>query len=187
MSAGRALCETLWKHLGMIAFCRLLIAIAALWLSTSEPGLAAPRDLRVISFNIKFVGNSPQKRNDDLAEMLAAYDLVFVQELVAPPYPGTFPDGTPFVPDAEAAAFFAAMKAKRFEYVLSEEDTGTRPRNHLNSSATEWFVAFYKPGRVTPVSDLPHGFLADDRTDHPDFERVPYVYSLRGGKPARSP
>jgi hypothetical protein len=41
--------------------------------------------IRVASFNIQFVGHFKKKRNDILAAILKDYDLVFVQELVAPP------------------------------------------------------------------------------------------------------
>jgi hypothetical protein len=150
-------------------------------LSFGVPDVIA-RDLRVVSFNIQFLGNFKSRRNEDLADMLAPYDLVIVQELVAPPHPGRFPDGSPFVPDPEARAFFDAMKAKQFDYVLSEEDTGTGPVNHLNSAATEWFVAFYKPQHVKPADDLPGGFLAADRSDNPHYERVPYAFRFRAGK-----
>jgi hypothetical protein len=114
--------------------------------------------------------------------MLRPFDLVIVQELVAPPFVGNFPDGSPFVPDPESAAFFNAMQAKGFEFVLSEEDTGTGPSNHLNSAATEWFVAFYKPAKVKRAPQLSQGFLADDRSDNPDYERVPYAFAFRAGK-----
>lgn len=138
--------------------------------------------IKVVSFNIQFLGNFKNRRNDDLVEMLRRFDLVIVQELVAPPFVGTFPDGSPFVPDPEAAEFFKAMQAKGFDFVLSEEDTGTGSVNHLNSAATEWFVAFYKPARVKPASALPQGFLAEDRSDNPDYERVPYAHAFRAGK-----
>src|SRR5215218_5480581 len=140
---------------------RLLSAFAAtaIWLSFGVPDVLA-RDLGVVSFNIQFLGNYKNRRNEDLADMLAPYDLVIVQELVAPPHPGHFSDGSPFVPDPEARAFFDAMKAKHFDYVLSDEDTGTGPVNHLNSAATKWFVAFYKPQYVKLADDLPGGFLA---------------------------
>jgi len=156
-----------------------LILLAA----TGAPGLAASRSsIRVISFNIQFLGSSRDRRNEDLADMLAPYDLVIVQELVAPPFPGAFPDGSDLRPDDEARQFFEAMDAKGFDFVLSEEDTGSGPQNHLNSTATEWFVAFYKPRRVAPADDLPHGFLATDRSDNPDYERVPYAFGFRAGK-----
>src|SRR5687767_11557374 len=59
-------------------------------------------EVSVVSFNIQFLGNFKSRRNAELARLLAPHDLVFVQELVAPPYPGRFPDGSPFKPDKEA-------------------------------------------------------------------------------------
>lgn len=98
----------------------LAAAIAAtLWVFSPGPFTAADAsEIQVVSFNIQFLGNSRNRRNCDLADMLAPYDLVFIQELVAPPYPGTFPDGSAFKPDKEAKAFFEAMNAHRFSYVL---------------------------------------------------------------------
>lgn len=167
----------------------LMIGLS-LWLGAGaapSPAAAAPSQatapsrLRLVSFNIQFLGQFRQRDNAALAEMLSPYDLIFVQELVAPPYPGVFPDGEAFRPDPEAAAFFDAMRAKGFAYVLSEEDTGSGPQRHVNSSATEWFVAFYKPHRLVPAVDLPSGFLAADRYDHPDYERTPYAFGFRSG------
>ena len=62
---------------------------------------------------------------------------------------------------------------------MSEEDTGPGERNHVNSSATEWWVTFYRAARVAPATNLPRGFLATDRTQHPDFDRVPYAFAFR--------
>lgn len=143
---------------------------------------AQRRDIAVVSFNIQFLGLFKARDNAALAELLSPYDLIFIQELVAPPYQGKFPDGTDYVPDEEANQFFEAMKSHGFRYVLSEEDTGTGERIHLNSSATEWYAAFYRPDRVKPAFDLPRGFLARDRSNHPDFERVPYAFPFRAGK-----
>ncbi|MBI4924124.1 MAG: endonuclease/exonuclease/phosphatase family protein [Devosia nanyangense] len=143
--------------------------------------LAFAADLKVVSFNIQFLGQSESRRNADLADMLSRFDLVFVQELLAPPYAGHFPNGSSFVPDPDATAFFDAMQTEGFEYVLSEEDTGPGPTIHLNSSATEWFVAFYKPHRVSPAEALPHGFLARDRSDNRHFDRVPYAFAFEVG------
>jgi len=142
---------------------------------------AAHPKVSVASFNIQFLGMFQRRDNAALADMLAPFDLVFVQELVAPPYSGKFPDGTNFRPDPEAKAFFDAMAAHGFKYVLSDEDTGTGPQQHVNSSATEWFVAFYHPGKVAPAPDLFTGFLAADRYDNPDYERVPYAFGFRAG------
>jgi endonuclease/exonuclease/phosphatase family metal-dependent hydrolase len=136
-------------------------------------------EVSVVSFNIQFLGNFKSRRNAELARLLAPYDLIFVQELVAPPYPGRFPDGSQIQPDKEAQAFFDAMAQIGFDYILSPEDTGSGPTNHLNSSATEWFVAFYKNERVQPLTNLPNGFLADDRTDNTDYERVPYAFAFQ--------
>ena len=142
-------------------------------------GPAEGRSVTVCSFNIQFLGLSTRRDADALAGVVNQCDLVAVQELVAPPYAGSFPDGTPFRPDVEAAAFFDAMKAEGYDYWLSEEDTGTGERNHRNSSATEWWVTFYRPAEVAAASDLPSGFLAGDRTNHPDYERVPYAFPFR--------
>jgi hypothetical protein len=62
---------------------------------------------------------------------------------------------------------------------MSEEDTGTGDNIHVNSSATEWYVVFFRPGTVDVADDLPMGFLATDRSDHPDYERVPYAFAFR--------
>ena len=40
------------------------------------------------------------------------------------------------------------MSEYGFDYVLSEEDTGTGDVIHKASSATEWWVVFYKPAIV---------------------------------------
>jgi len=104
---------------------------------------------------------------------------VVIQELVAPPYAATFPDGAPVKPDPQSAEFFDAMKALGFDYWLSEEDTGTGDNNHYNSSSTEWWVTFYREDTLDQARDLPHGFLADDRSNHDDYERVPYAFAFR--------
>lgn len=137
--------------------------------------------LKVVSFNIQFLGHFKKKDNHALAELLSAYDLVFIQELVAPPTDGQYPDGTLYKADNEAKGFFEAMASQGFSYEISEEDTGTGENIHKNSSATEWFVAFYKPGNVSPANDLPHGFIAADRSNHADYERVPYAFPFRAG------
>ena len=114
-----------------------------------------------------------------LVSTVTGCDVVVVQELLAPPYAGTFPDGSPYRPDPQATAFFDAMRAEGYDFVLSEEDTGTGDVNHVNSSATEWWVTFYRASQVTVATNLPRGFLAADRTNHPDFERVPYAFAFR--------
>lgn len=135
--------------------------------------------LTVCSFNIQFLGNSRLRNDQALADVVAPYDIVVVQELVSPPYAGRFPDGSPFKPDAESAEFFAAMQQHGFKWLLSEEDTGTGDAIHRNGSSTEWWVAFYRPDRVQLATDLPTGFLASDRSNHDYFERVPYAFGFR--------
>ena len=153
------------------AFC---VALSFLFIAP-----AVADTIKVCSFNIQFLGQSARRRNSTLATIVRKYDIVVVQEVVAPPFPGKFPNGDEFKPDPEAGAFFGAMKSLGFDHWLSKEDTGTGPKIHVNSSATEWFVTFYKPDRVQPATDLPFGFLADDRSDHPDYERVPYAFAFR--------
>jgi len=50
---------------------------------------------------------------------------------------------------------------------------------HRNGSATEWWVAFFKPAAVSVAADLPSGFLATDRSNNDDYERVPYAFAFR--------
>lgn len=135
--------------------------------------------LTIASFNVQWLGLSPDRDNAGLASVLADCDVVLLQELVAPPYDGVFPDGTPYRPDPQAAAFFDEMQALGFDYRLSEEDTGTGDRIHANGSSTEWWVAFFNPDRVQEALDLPGGFLAARRANHPDYERVPYAFPFR--------
>lgn len=144
-------------------------------------GLAKPvaAPIEVASFNVQFLGHFKDKRNEVLAEILSEYDLVFVQELVAPPIACTFPDGSACRQDVEAAAFVDAMVSQGFSFILSPEDTGTGETIHKNSSATEWWIAFYKDDRIDPATDLPNGFLAEDRSDNDDYERVPFAFSFR--------
>lgn len=140
---------------------------------------SAAGHLDVVSFNIQFLGNFKNRDNDALAALVASYDIVVLQELVAPPFEGTFPDGTSYRPDLESQQFFDAMTSKGFDFILSEEDTGTNDRIHVNSAGTEWWVVFYKPEVVESATDLPRGYLATDRSDHSDYERVPYAFSFR--------
>ncbi len=138
-----------------------------------------PGSVSICSFNIQFLGNSTLREDEALAALLGDCDVVVVQELVSPPYAGTFPDDTPFNPDPQSASFFDAMQGHGFDYWLSEEDTGTGDVIHRNGSTTEWWVAFYKPNRVQIANDLPSGYLANDRSNHPDYERVPYAFAFR--------
>lgn len=135
--------------------------------------------LLICSFNIQFLGNSNDRDDAALASILAEYDIVVIQELVSPPFPGTFPNGDEFKPDAQSAEFFNEMISLGFDFILSEEDTGTGDTIHRNGSATEWWVTFFKSERVKAAPDLPSGFIANDRSNHDDYERVPYAFAFR--------
>lgn len=160
---------------------RLLVAVVTCIgaLFGTPPPSATASTIKVCSFNVQFLGSSGRRRNAALATLLKDCDIAVIQEVVAPPFAGTFPDGTAFKPVPKVGAFFGAMKSLGFVYVLSEEDTGTGDRIHLNSFATEWSVAFYKKDKVLPAENLPHGFLANQRGNHDDYERVPYAFSFR--------
>jgi len=140
---------------------------------------ASKQYLNIVSFNIQFLGHYKHRDVSALAAMLSPYDVIAIQELVAPPFSGTYPNNAPYRPDLESRLFFEAMQAHGFDYVLSKEDTGSGDRLHLNNTATEWWVTFYKPDTVESASDLPNEFLASDRSNHPDYERVPYAMSFR--------
>lgn len=135
--------------------------------------------LTICSFNIQFLGHFKKKDDTALATILKKYDIVVIQELVAPPIAGTYPDGEAYSADQESAEFFEAMEQLGFAYKLSEEDTGTNDEIHKSTSATEWWVAFYKLESVEYASDIPSGFLAEDRSNHEDYERVPYAFAFR--------
>tara|TARA_R110001583_G_scaffold194100_1_gene364272 strand:+ start:7417 stop:8661 length:1245 start_codon:yes stop_codon:yes gene_type:complete len=141
------------------------------------------RSIKITSFNIQFLGNGKNRDNAALASVVADSDIVLVQELVAPPQAGIFPDGTHYNADSEAQAFFTEMTSRGFTYYLSEEDTGTGNEIHKGSSATEWWVAFYKDQKVDIDDALLNeglgGFLAQDRSNNPDYERVPYAFPFK--------
>ncbi len=136
------------------------------------------RSLTICSFNIDWLGQY-QKDNAVLCNVVRDCDIVLVQELVAPPYADRYPDGSALKPDPESALFFDTMASYGFAPWLSEEDTGPGTTNHDNSARTEWPVAFYKPDVVQTAPNLPHGFLAADRSANPCYDRVPYAFSFR--------
>ena len=136
--------------------------------------------LSICSFNIQFLGSFKKKENDQLADCLKKFDIVLIQEMVAPPYSGGFPDGEKFKSDLESQKFVQAMEQRGFLYWLSEEDTGPGETNHKASTSTEWWICFYRDSIIIPDRSLPHGFLALDRTANPNFERVPYAFSFKG-------
>ncbi|HLF33882.1 MAG TPA: hypothetical protein VI583_06580 [Cyclobacteriaceae bacterium] len=147
--------------------------------SHSDPVVASGDTLTICTFNIQFLGAFHKRDNEALADVVKDFNIVVVQEMVAPPVDGLFPDGTSYQADPESGKFTQAMKDRGFRFLLSQEDTGTGNNNHSNGTATEWFICFYDSTRVSFAPDLPYGFLADDRSNHPDFERVPYAFPFR--------
>ncbi|NQU50145.1 MAG: hypothetical protein HQ519_15960, partial [Planctomycetes bacterium] len=135
--------------------------------------------LSICSFNIKWLGHYKSKEDEALAQLVGTHDIVLVQEMVAPPTDGVYPDGTAYTADLEAREFCLAMKDLGYDWVLSTEDTGPGEENHSIMPKTEWWIAFYQPDSVTPADDLPHGWLAEDRSAQGDFDRVPYAFAFR--------
>lgn len=169
----------------------LVLVVGVPWLDAKA---ANGQSLTVASFNIKWLGNYKDKDSKALTGLLKDLDIVLVQELVAPPYQGNYPNNKPFKPTQASKEFFDFMTRAGFKYILSEENTG-RNRNRINGSAAEWFVAFYKPEVVCAAgqepaeascdaSDLPNGFLAKKRALNANYDRVPYAFGFRavGGK-----
>src|SRR5690606_15261951 len=134
----------------------------------------SPASVAICSFNIKWLGHYTRKDAAALATLVADYDVVAVQEMVAPPQAGTYPGGTAYDADTESRAFLTAMQALGFELALSPEDTGPGDAIHTSASSTEWFAYFYRD-TVRLAPDLPQGFLADDRSAHPTYQRVPFA------------
>ena len=155
----------------------LLLFVLLLFFGFQQPVIAD--QITFCSFNISFVGHYKKKQNESLAQLVSYYDMVVVQELVAPPDNGQYCDGTPYEEDPEAGAFFNAMSAQGFAYSLSCEDTGNQEEIHDIRPVTEWSVIFYKPDKLAIADDLPHGFLAKDRSAHPVYRRVPHAHGFR--------
>ncbi len=131
--------------------------------------------LNICSFNIQFLGHFKDRNNEFLAEVLSPFDIVVIQEMVAPPMDGVYPNGLAYKQDLESASFVKEMTKQGFQYWLSEEDTGPS-RNHLVSTASEWWISFYRPDKVIPDSSRAYGFLSKIRAANPTFERVPYAF-----------
>ena len=127
----------------------------------------------VCSFNIKWLGHYTRKDHQELARMLSAYDLVVVQELIAPPRDVTTATGT--IPaDPQGAEFFQLMAEYGFRDALSERGTGkSEPASGV--TAHEWPVVFYRDDEL--VYDPVHsGFVSSPVAANPDFDRVPRAF-----------
>lgn len=142
------------------------------------PDRLANAPLTLATFTIDEVGVLSTRDDEALACLVAAYDLVVVHDLGAPPYPGNFGDGTAYRPSQPAADFFDAMRRHGFDYVMAPEDTGHTPTNKQNSGLTVWPVTFYKPDRLRLAQDKPSGYIDPDRTANPNYDRVPFALAF---------
>jgi hypothetical protein len=155
--------------------------LLSLCLFFSFSALFGQDTLNICSFNIQFLGHFQSKNNTLLAELLSEYDIVVIQELVAPPMNGSYKDGVTYKKDPESAAFAEAMTAKGFHYWLSDEDTGPTG-NRTASTASEWWIVFYKNDKVRPDSTRAYGFVSTPLAGNPDLERVPYAFPFKSVK-----
>lgn len=132
-----------------------------------------PKPLKACSFNIKFIGQGNKKQYQPLVDLLKDYDLVLVQELVSAPMDLIYPDymlsGT-----QQARTFFGLMEDNQFVHALSSAKTGPSS-NTTNGSASEYFVAFYKP-HVLQYQHARSGFVDQPLVSHPTFARVPWTF-----------
>jgi endonuclease/exonuclease/phosphatase family metal-dependent hydrolase len=143
--------------------------------------LLAQDTLTICSFNIQFLGHFQSKENVLLSEILKDYDIVVVQELVAPPIDGAYKDGVTYKKDLESAAFAEAMSTKGFSYWLSDEDSGPSG-NRTASTASEWWIVFYKNDKVRPDSTRAYGFVSSPLAGNPHLDRVPFVFPFKSVK-----
>lgn len=142
------------------------------------PTLSHAKSIQLCSFNIYFLGQSTVRYNKSLAEILKDCDLAIIQELVAPPTDGNYPNGDPYTKNEASSAFFSEMAALGFEYSLSKEDTGPGEKNHKSTSSTEWSVIFFQDS-LKVAEDLPNRFIGKDLSGHKIYRRVPHAHSFR--------
>lgn len=134
--------------------------------------------LSICSFNIQFLGHFQNRENAVLAEIVKDHDIVVVQEMVASPVEGIYPDGTPYKQDNESAAFISEMQNRGFSYWMSQEDTGPT-KNHTPTTASEWWIVFYKKSAVIPDTNRCYGFVSTPLVKNSIFERVPYAFPFK--------
>jgi len=139
---------------------------------------SAQDTLSLCSFNIQFLGHFKNKDNTTLSKILSPYDVVIIQELVAPPVKGKFSDNSPYKVDEESKAFLDEMKKFGFEFWLSTDDTGPT-KNQTNSTASEWWIIFYKKTKVIPDSSRFFGFVSHPLVANTNQDRVSYVFPFK--------
>jgi outer membrane protein OmpA-like peptidoglycan-associated protein len=135
--------------------------------------------IKICSFNIQFLGHFKARENQTLSEILKPYDVVVVQEMVAPPVSGVYPSNKQsYKADIESKAFVDAMENQGFSYWMSTEDTGPT-KNHVNSTASEWWITFYRKNVIVPDSSRFYGFLDNTLAGSSKFERVPFCMPFK--------
>ncbi len=134
--------------------------------------------LKICSFNIQFLGHFQTRENAVLADVVKNNDIVVVQEMVAAPVDGFYPDGTPYKADKESGAFVTEMTKRGFSYWMSTEDTGPT-KNHTPTTASEWWIVFYKKEKVLPDTVRCHGFVSQPLVANATFDRVPYAFPFK--------
>ncbi len=75
---------------------------------------------------------------------------------------------------SDPALVILSLALTRSLYFVNSGDT-----IHSNGTDTEWWVTFYREAVLDKAANLPHGFLAADRSNNPDFERVPYCFPFK--------
>jgi len=146
------------------------------WYSTVQPLAINVGTIEACSFNIKFLGMSTSREDNTITDLLTPYHLVIVQELVAPPYDGRYPDNVAYQGDAEAARFFDRMTEAGFSHYLSPEDTG-KNKNRVASSSSEWSVVFYRD-EVLRIDSGQCAYISAPLVKHATFDRVPFRFQF---------
>ena len=134
--------------------------------------------LKICSFNIQFLGHFQTRENAILADVVKNNDIVVVQEMVAAPVDGLYPDKTAYKADKESGAFVTEMTKRGFSYWMSTEDTGPT-KNHTPTTASEWWIVFYKKEKVLPDTVRCHGFVSQPLVANATFDRVPYAFPFK--------
>jgi len=148
-----------------------------LFVTTLYQGFAQDT-LKICSFNIQFLGHFQTRENAVLADVVKDHDIVVVQEMVAAAVDGLYPDKTAYKADKESGAFVAEMTKRGFSYWLSEEDTGPT-KNHTPTTASEWWIVFYKKEKVLPDTVRCYGFVSQPLVANATFDRVPYAFPFK--------
>lgn len=151
--------------------------------NTESDTTSLSRDTLIItSFNIQFLGSFKDRDHIFLADLLKSSTVVCIEELVAPPVNGHYPNGIAYKADPESTVFHQRMIANGFTWWLSDEDTGPKS-HHTASNASEWWIVYYRADHLQADSmQRSYGFLSDTRCADSIFDRVPYAFPFNSVK-----